>query len=239
MRPIAILILHAAITHQLMGQLSFSISTDKSIYDYNDPILVTMTARNSGSVPDTLWFTTGCQFNYRIDTLDYMRHDSLAILCTQAFSERIVLSNDSTVWGGTDCLYNFTGGMLGPGRHAVTGWLSFLPSGWVSDTLWIWVTPVSGVKEDKSLPKYFLLQDNYPNPFNPATTIEYSLPYFSYVTLRVFNLLGEVVTTLVRDELQIGRHRAQWVATSSPSGVYYYRLETDSYIETKKLLLLK
>lgn len=90
-----------------------------------------------------------------------------------------------------------------------------------------------------SLPKSYLLAQNYPNPFNPATTIEFSLPYFDLVVLRVFNLLGEEVTTLVSQKLSPGYHRVQWDAGRSPSGIYFYRLQAGSFSETKKLLLLR
>jgi plastocyanin len=85
----------------------------------------------------------------------------------------------------------------------------------------------------------FVLMQNYPNPFNPATSIEFSLPKAGYVSLKVFNLLGEEIATLAAQEFKAGSYTANWNASGSPSGVYFYRLVAGSFVETKKLLLLK
>ncbi len=96
------------------------------------------------------------------------------------------------------------------------------------------VTEISGV-----IPTAFSLEQNYPNPFNPNTTIEFSLPQAGNVTLRVFDLLGKEVATLVSESLGAGRFKAQWNANGMTSGVYFYRLQADAFLETKKLMLLK
>ncbi|MBI3193044.1 MAG: putative Ig domain-containing protein [Ignavibacteriae bacterium] len=85
----------------------------------------------------------------------------------------------------------------------------------------------------------YALEQNYPNPFNPLTVIRYQLPVDTWVTLKVFNTLGEEVATLV-DELQSSGYRfVEWDATNIPGGMYFYRLTADSYSKTKKLILLK
>lgn len=94
------------------------------------------------------------------------------------------------------------------------------------------------------LPTEFALHQNYPNPFNPFTTITYELPRVSVVTLRVFNVLGEEVTTLVNREEEAGIHTIRWDASNLPSGVYYYRIaagnhDRQAFTETKKLLLAR
>jgi len=88
-------------------------------------------------------------------------------------------------------------------------------------------------------PSSFSLGQNYPNPFNPTTTIQFSLPHTSFVTLKVFNILGEEVSTLVAEKLAGGKYNVEWNGSSFVSGVYYYRLETEQFVETKKLILLK
>ena len=88
-------------------------------------------------------------------------------------------------------------------------------------------------------PTSFALYQNYPNPFNPVTTIQFSLPHSSFVILKIFNLLGEEVGTLVSEELNAGTYKRDWNAERLASGVYYYRIQTKEYTETKKLLLLK
>ncbi len=85
---------------------------------------------------------------------------------------------------------------------------------------------------------YSLFQ-NHPNPFNPSTSISFTLPSRSFVTLKIFDLLGREVSTIVSEELPAGDHSRQWNAEDFPSGVYFYRLQAGSFIETKKLVLLK
>jgi N-acetylneuraminic acid mutarotase len=88
-------------------------------------------------------------------------------------------------------------------------------------------------------PKAFLLHQNYPNPFNPSTTIEFDLPKTSEVTLKVFNILGEEVATLVSDRLTTGSYSYGWDAGRLASGVYLYRLAAGDYVETRRMLLMK
>ena len=106
-----------------------------------------------------------------------------------------------------------------------------------------WRRPLSdintNVKQLSSQPKRFTLSQNYPNPFNPTTTISYELPKESFVSLKVFDLLGREVTTLVSEEMSAGSYSRQWNATNIPSGIYFYRLQAGSFCETKKLVLLK
>ncbi|MGE5859908.1 MAG: prolyl oligopeptidase family serine peptidase [Ignavibacteria bacterium] len=90
-----------------------------------------------------------------------------------------------------------------------------------------------------SAPAKFSVIHNYPNPFNPATTITFTLPVKSFVTLKVFDSLGKEVTNLVSEEMQPGTYTRQWNAEEEPSGTYFYRLEAGSFTETKKLVLIK
>jgi len=91
----------------------------------------------------------------------------------------------------------------------------------------------------QQLPTVFSLAQNYPNPFNPATEINFGLPVPSNVQLTVYNVLGQTVTTLVDGELPAGNHTITWDASSVSSGVYFYRLTTNQFVETKKMMLLK
>lgn len=88
-------------------------------------------------------------------------------------------------------------------------------------------------------PQVFALSQNFPNPFNPSTTVEYSLPHAAAVTLEVFNVLGEKVATLVAGLLPAGRHRAVWDASGAGSGVYFYRMHSGDYSETRRMMLVK
>ncbi|HEX7357423.1 MAG TPA: T9SS type A sorting domain-containing protein [Ignavibacteriaceae bacterium] len=85
----------------------------------------------------------------------------------------------------------------------------------------------------------FILNQNYPNPFNPTTKISYLLSESGNVTLKIYDVLGNEVATLVDEEKPAGEYQVEFDASGFSSGVYYYRLQTESYIETKKMILLK
>ena len=98
----------------------------------------------------------------------------------------------------------------------------------------------SGVQDKESVkPNYYYLSQNYPNPFNPSTTFSFYLPKRSYATLKIFDLLGREVATIVSEELTAGNYSRKWNAGHIPSGVYFYRLQTGAFTETKKLVLLR
>jgi hypothetical protein len=123
--------------------------------------------------------------------------------------------------------------------------------GWFKYPMFDWliraaaVTP-TGITElgGPELPRNFELAQNYPNPFNPQTNIEFALSEGSHVTLTVFNLLGQDVRTLVSESLPAGTYRADFDARDNkgqplPSGLYFYRLDTGEYSQTRKMMLLR
>jgi hypothetical protein len=85
----------------------------------------------------------------------------------------------------------------------------------------------------------FSLMQNYPNPFNPSTTISFSLPSKSFVSLKVFDSIGRKMAIIISEEMSAGSYAKQWNAKGVPSGVYFYRLQSGLFIETKKLVLLR
>jgi arabinogalactan endo-1,4-beta-galactosidase len=120
----------------------------------------------------------------------------------------------------------------------------------VNDSTLVWKffndkNPVTSIN-DNSLPypDKFELYQNYPNPFNPATTIKYSIPLRTRVTVGVFNIMGQLVKTLVNETEEAGLHSANWDGRNYsfnmvPSGVYFVRLEADGNVQTRKIILLK
>jgi len=85
----------------------------------------------------------------------------------------------------------------------------------------------------------FTLDQNFPNPFNPNTLIKYSIPKSSQVSLKIFNTLGQEMETLVNEEKQVGTYEVNWNASNLQSGVYFYRLQASSFVQTRKMILLK
>jgi hypothetical protein len=90
-----------------------------------------------------------------------------------------------------------------------------------------------------AIPLAFELSQNFPNPFNPSTTIDYELPKTADVSLKIFNTLGQEVAVLVNGRKEPGSYHATWNAAGFPSGVYFYRIIAGSFKETKKLILQK
>jgi len=88
-------------------------------------------------------------------------------------------------------------------------------------------------------PLTFGIEQNYPNPFNPSTLIKYSISENGFVKLSVYNLVGEEVTVLVNKEVDAGFYEIEFDATTLPSGIYFYRIQAGSFVETKKMVLMK
>ena len=114
-------------------------------------------------------------------------------------------------------------------------------SGHIGSTMWAddfdFIVGVDDYISDN--PTEYELYQNYPNPFNPSTTIKYQVPEFSFVTLRVYDVLGSEIETLANGEKSIGNYEVEFNATSLPSGVYLYRLQAGSYVESRKMILLR
>jgi hypothetical protein len=100
------------------------------------------------------------------------------------------------------------------------------------------VTSVN-TKDNSIIPSRLVLEQNYPNPFNPTTTIEYGIPLKSFVTIKLFDILGREVAVLVNGERQAGAYKIEFNASRFSSGIYIYQLRSGSLIQTKKMMLLK
>jgi len=119
--------------------------------------------------------------------------------------------------------------------------------GWYLDDIGVFFyTMPTNILSDAEPVYEFALEQNYPNPFNPSTTIKYSVPSVtlsevegSLVTLKVFDVLGNEVTTLVNEEKPAGIYEVNFNAKGLSSGIYFYKLQAGSFIETKKMLLMK
>ena len=98
---------------------------------------------------------------------------------------------------------------------------------------------VTGAAENIPLPLSYTLSQNYPNPFNPTTTIKYSLPQTSIATMKIYDILGKEVLTLINEEKSAGIYKVEFNESNLPSGIYFYKLQAGSFIESKKMILLK
>jgi hypothetical protein len=105
------------------------------------------------------------------------------------------------------------------------------------------VPPMPGttdIRQDESLtPEEPVLYQNYPNPFNPTTSFEFKVSSFEFVSLKVLDVLGREVATLVREYREPGVYTVRWDASGMPSGVYFYRMQYNGFVDTKKMILTK
>lgn len=98
---------------------------------------------------------------------------------------------------------------------------------------------LSDVEEDETIPSTFKIEQNYPNPFNPSTIIRFSVPENSNVTLIVYDILGNEVTTLLNEDKDAGWYNIRFDASGLASGVYIYKITAGTFTSTKKMLMLK
>jgi len=105
----------------------------------------------------------------------------------------------------------------------------------LSDTL----NPIGVIQNGNSIPEKFVLMQNYPNPFNPETKISFELPVNAFVKISVYDLTGKVIAVPHSGDLSAGSYTLNWSAAGISSGIYFYRLETEKYSDTKKMIVVK
>lgn len=96
-----------------------------------------------------------------------------------------------------------------------------------------------GIEEDQIIPEKFALHHPYPNPFNPTTTIEFSLPNSGLVSLNVYDILGRKVETILNQHMDAGTHKLQWDASNVPTGIYFVSMVSGNFTQTRKVMVLK
>ena len=154
---------------------------------------------------------------------------------------------DPTTPEGTILIDSTTVGIISDTRYTLTtadGSINFVPL-FTSGSITIKTsTDVEDITDQNNLPTEYALTQNYPNPFNPSTNIEFSLPQLSHVKLEIYNILGRCVRHLIDRDLPAGEHRLVFDSRSDSgnslaTGVYFYRLTTEDFEQTKKMLLVK
>lgn len=110
---------------------------------------------------------------------------------------------------------------------------------YTSESGYFTINQVTGIVSEESKTKSFELYQAYPNPFNSSTVISFYLPQESHVTLTVFNITGEEIKNLIDSEISAGLHQMNWDASDVSSGIYFYTIQTESKLQTGKVVLLK
>ncbi|MCI0613346.1 T9SS type A sorting domain-containing protein, partial [bacterium] len=101
------------------------------------------------------------------------------------------------------------------------------------------VNIATSVQTDGEVPRVFSLSQNFPNPFNPSTQIAFSISRSGYTTLKVYNIVGREIAVLMAQKLAAGRYKVNWNTNGLPSGLYFYRLQSSEFVDTKKMILLR
>jgi hypothetical protein len=176
---------------------------------------------------EVMWEFAGSLYGYRIDV------SANNVAWTMAVNKT---NNTSTAQTQADL---FTAKSVRYVRITITGltagsWASFWEFGVFASL------PDVGVHGENEIPFEMRLDQNYPNPFNPATKISYSLPRVGTVSLKIFDVMGREIAALVHNEKkQAGNYEVSFDAAYLPSGIYFYRLRTEEFVETKKMVLIK
>jgi len=129
---------------------------------------------------------------------------------------------DTSVFSGGSNLY-FTAPMTAPSVHVFK----------------IFRETITGIEINGNVPESYNLYQNYPNPFNSTTKLRFEISELRFVSLKIFDILGREVATLVNEQLKPGSYESEWDAAGFTSGVYFYKLETTDFSETKKIILIK
>lgn len=199
----------------------------------------TMIGKYSTSLPikqnEAVYLTNVQDFIFSMVYKNYVYVDSVYYADSTAYATAKSKSSDlyySTLWNLTK---NYTGMLFSNASEVLA---SVLYTAWVNAGS----PPLNPtfVEELKNAAQGFFLEQNYPNPFNPSTTIKYTLPKDSKVTLEVYNIVGQKVTTIINNEnIEAGNHQINFKGASLSSGIYLYKLTTDKFTSIKKFVLMK
>jgi hypothetical protein len=165
-------------------------------------------------------------------------------LSWDAFAMKIDTNGDSLwtkKWGGPQSESSVSIQHTADGGYIVGGLTTSYGAGRADIYITKFSSETTGNDEasNNQIPWKFALFQNYPNPFNSNTTINYYVPGLSFVTLKIYDVLGNEIATLVNEEKSVGSYQAEFNATNLPSGIYFYRLQAGSFVETKKMVLMK
>jgi hypothetical protein len=212
--------------------------------------LINLAGAVVGSVPDTIFGASVADIHYfEVGTRKFLagapagatNHDPARLIDVTAGPDKAVLV-DSTADLGNNANVNATGDVdvkVNPDGSIVL----FVLVGNNGLAAFVTNRPVS-VGSDRNLPTQFVLEQNYPNPFNPTTTIRYHIPQSGRLSLKIFDMLGREVRTLVDGNIEAGSYQASWDGKNEsgydvPSGIYFYQLSTNGGWQTRKMTLVK
>jgi hypothetical protein len=182
--------------------------------------------------PDNYWQVTAMTFG------DFKDDNKITEELIIAFSNNSL--NHTTIYKTEDPVSNGIGIIIYDSGSPSDYYVSAMTSASFRESL----HPVTSVDENQgstsnSIVQSFNLFQNYPNPFNPTTTINFQIPELSFVTIKVFDVLGNEIETLVNEKISAGSYTVEFDGNELTSGIYFYKLQAGDFIETKKMILIK
>jgi hypothetical protein len=194
----------------------------------NAPILAyNITGGNIDTVRDT-----------NIDDPDAICKVSNGNYCVTSFAENIVYRFEGDFSSEPEIISTGHGGPSGIGYNKPDNIIGVTNYNFNSIDL-IQLSPNNVKGETNIQPERYYLIQNYPNPFNPSTKIKYSIPQSSNVVIKVFDILGNEIETLVNEEKSVDTYEVEFDGSGLTSGIYFYQLQAGSFVETKKMVLMK
>lgn len=209
-----------AYSHVLIHELGHNFGMEHSRNQINNP------APPSGGLFEysTGWRWTGIDSIIYVSVMTYLETPGVQVP---------IFSNPDILWAGTPTgSYDFSNPYAPADNARTLREIQYIVASSSSEV-------VSVPPDETILPSRFVLYQSFPNPFNPSTAIRYNIPLSGVVSLKIYNILGQEIATLVNEWKQVGTYSTTWDASGLPSGVYFYRLQLSSFNETKKLILLR
>jgi len=192
---------------------------DSVVFDEDSITVSAVIKTKSGVAEASIYWTTDTTLGFNSASMEFVSGDSAV--------GYIPVQIDSTV------IYYYISATSNSGRTVTKPIVA--PAGFYRFIIENSITDIA----DNSQPEEFYLYQNYPNPFNPNTKIEFRISDFGFVTLKVYDVLGNEVATLQNEEKPAGTYEIEFNATGLPSGVYFYTLRASSFVETRKMVLLR
>ena len=196
---------------------------------------------NGGSAVGIYWYRGMANEDLtqqQVDTILSHFGGDMVVIGHTIFDDITLLYNEKVICIDLDHEYNFTNGYMRALFYEDGNLYNFYTNG--TTQTYTLLRTVSEIEEETELlPNKFLLNQNYPNPFNPSTIIKYEIPERSFVTLRVYDVLGKEITTLVNEETPGGTYQVDFDTYDLTSGIYFYQLQAGSFVGTRKMVLLK
>jgi len=207
---------------------------------FSQVLLATILVINSFIYSQSVHTITVADFSFTPDNITVVVGDTVRWVYNTGATEHNIVADDGSFTSGPLALppWTYDHVFSAAGNNPYYCELHGGPGGQGMSGVVIVQNP-SGVPGEELIANKFELKQNYPNPFNPSTKINFVIPQESFVSIKVFDVIGNEITTLINEVKKSGSYEVEFVADKLPSGVYVYQLRADNFIQTRKMILLR